>query len=196
MVTFTKEEWDILTYAAALQLAQEQIIGTDKTLPVKIEALRAAKEAEIERLVQSATEAGVTIDASKDVERIIDEAQRAIDGGLAPPGCVPSDYVNELRRRTVKALTDRLYEALPEIKRLREEGALLEIARDAARRNYDQILKDKPRPYIALHALLTLSRTFRAAAFARWSELLSGEPAFSATVRARAEEVLEERLRC
>jgi hypothetical protein len=56
----TLEEWDVLTRAAALQLAQEQIVGTDRTLPVKIEAVRAAKEAKIERLVRSPIEAEIT----------------------------------------------------------------------------------------------------------------------------------------
>jgi hypothetical protein len=91
----TLGEWDVLTRAAALQLAHERIVGTDRTLPVKIEAVRAAKDAEIERIVRSATEAEIAI--------------------------VPKDI-------------DRLYEPVPEVKRLREEMAVLVIARYAAQR--------------------------------------------------------------
>ena len=194
MTTFTQEEWDVLRFAAALQLAQERIVGTDRTLPVRIESVRAAKDAEIERLVQKATEAGTTIDLSEGISRIKEEAERVMDEGAVPLGFQPSAYVNDLRRRTVEAINERLYEVVPEIKRLREEKALLEVAGDAARRNYDQMVKDKPRPYVALHGLLTLSRTFRAAVRARWAELLGWGPVFSEAVRARAAEVLQRRL--
>lgn len=141
----TSEEWDVLIHAAALQIAHERIVGTDRTLPVKIEAVRACKDAELKGLVPSAIEA------------------ESVDG---------------------KLLGEK-------VKRLVGEIAVLELARYMAQRNYDQMLKDKPKPYVALRGLLTLSRTFGATLHARWAELLSGEPVFSAAERARAVEIIE-----
>jgi hypothetical protein len=71
------------------------------------------------------------------------------------------------------------------------EAALLTIALHFTQTNYEQMLKDKPRIYVALHGLLTFSRTFRAAAYARWAELLSGKPVLSAAERARAVKLIQ-----
>jgi hypothetical protein len=145
----TSEEWEIVTRAVALQLAEDQIFGTDRTLPVKIRAILAAKDAELKRIVPSATEAEIPIDGK------------------------------------------RLGEA---IKRLVEEKALLTIGLYFAQRNYE-MRKDKPKPYIALRGLLTLSRTFRATLRARWLVVqlrIVGKGAdFSATERARAVELIQ-----
>jgi hypothetical protein len=138
------EDWDVLTHVASLQLAHERIVGTDRTLPVKIEAVRAAKDAELKRLVPSAIEA------------------ETIDGKLLGE----------------------------EVKRLVGEIAVLVIARHVAQSNYDRMLKDKPRLYVASHGWLTLSRTFRAAVRARWAGLLGWGPVFSPTERARAVEII------
>jgi len=142
----TSEEWEVVTRAVALQAAHERIVGTDRTLPDKIETVRAAKDAELKRLVPSAIEA------------------ESIDGELLGE----------------------------EIKRLVGEKALLSVALYFAQTNYAQMLKDKPGIYISLHGLLTFSRTFRAAAYARWAELLRGrEFVFSSADRARAIEIIE-----
>ncbi len=77
-----------------------------------------------------------------------------------------------------------------ELMRLTQEGALLSIALHFAQTGYDEMLKNKPRLYIALHGLLTLSRTFRAAAYARWAELLGGRPVLSSADRNRAVEMI------
>jgi hypothetical protein len=140
----TSEEWKVVTRAVAIQLAQERIFGTDRTLPVKIEAILSAKHAELNRLIPSATEAEIPVDG----ERIVEEGKRLI-----------------------------------------EEQALLVIARVYAQRNYE-MLKDMPKPYIALHGLLTLSRTFRATLHGRCAELL-GWHGLSAAERARAVEMIQ-----
>ena len=139
----TTEEWDALARAVALEVAHERIVGTDRTLPIKIETIRAAKDAELKRLGPSAIEA------------------ESIDGNLLAE----------------------------EVKRLVGEIALLTMALFFAHRN-DELLKDKPKPYTALHGLLTLSRTFRAALWARWTELLRHGPVLSAAERSRALEVI------
>jgi hypothetical protein len=142
MAIMTSEEWEVVSRAVALQVAHERIVGTDRTLPVKIETVRAAKDAELKRAIEA----------------------EVVDGKLLAE----------------------------EMKRLVGEVALLTIALYFAQGNRDQMLKDKPRLYVALHGLLTFSRTFRAAAYARWAELLPwGRPVLSAAERARAVEVIE-----
>ncbi len=70
------------------------------------------------------------------------------------------------------------------------EKALLTIALYFTQKNYQE-LKDKPGLYVTLHGFLTLSRTIRAAARARWAELLWGKPVLSAAERARAVELIQ-----
>jgi hypothetical protein len=83
-----------------------------------------------------------------------------------------------------------LAKLVPEVKRLGEEKAVLVVARHTAQTNYEQMLKDKSKPYIALHGLLTLSRSFRASAYASLAKLLDGGPTLSDSERERAAEVI------
>jgi len=137
----TAEEWAVVSRAVALQVAQDRIVGTDRTLPAKIKTVCAAKDAEQTRLIE--------VDV--------------VDGNLLAE----------------------------ELMCLTGEKALLTIALYFAQKNYDEMLKGKPGLYVALHGLLTFSRTFRAAARARWAELLGWGPVLSPADRARAVEVIQ-----
>lgn len=77
-----------------------------------------------------------------------------------------------------------------ELMSLTGEKALLTIALHFAQRNHEE-LKVKSGLYVTLHGFLTLSRTFRAAARARWAELRWGKPVLSAAERARAVNLIQ-----
>lgn len=139
------EEQDILIHAAALLLAQEGIFGTDRTLSAKIDAVIAAKDAEMARL-------------QKD--------------------CLDDPELRDI---------DKL---VPGVTRLSEENGILTVARYVSQDNYDQMLKDKSQAYVVLHGLITLSRTLRAAAYARLARLLDGKSTLSESERERATRVI------
>jgi|HubBroStandDraft_1064217.scaffolds.fasta_scaffold00069_29 hypothetical protein len=139
------EENDVLIHAAALLLAEEGIYGTDKTLPAKIDAVIAAKDAEMEGLQRYCLH-GPEL---RDVDKVV-----------------------------------------PGVARLSEEKGILVVARYILQGKYDQMLRDKPKAYIALHGFVTLSRTFRAAAALSLAKLLGGGPALSQFERERATKVI------
>jgi hypothetical protein len=141
----TPEEHDVLIHAAALLLAGEGIYGTDKTLPAKIDAVIAEKDAEMEGLKRFCLD-GPEL---RDIEKLV-----------------------------------------PGVARLSEEQGILVVARYILEGKYDQMLRDKPKAYVALHGFVTLSRTFCAAAAMRFARLIGGGPALSESERERATRVI------
>lgn len=137
------EEWDVLTNAAALLVAQERIFGTDRTLTAKIDAVIAAKEADMEKLVAS------RLDECRDLDTLV-----------------------------------------PAVNRLSGEKGILIVARYMVQRKYDQMLSGKPKAYLALHGVITLSRTFRAAVRASVARLLHGQCVLSDSERELAVRVI------
>lgn len=177
--------------SSGLQVAQEQIVGTARALPGKIEQVRAAKNTEVIQRAQAADKAGTIIDVTADIKPIVQEvAQIANARGqwsaqlrtqvgnllqrvtqqtdLKTGAQIPRDLsklsvsqalqlekgledlsafgkeapaaINNLARRLRGALNDKLPS---DIQKLRGEESKLITARDAARKNWEQILNDK-----------------------------------------------------
>lgn len=177
--------------SAGLQVAQEQIVASARALPEKIERVRAAKDTNVQQMVQAADKAGTVIDVSKEIKSIVqDVAQVANRRGEWTPQLrnqvsnliqrvttqtdfktgqtVPLDLsklsvsrtlqlekglenlsafgkeapvqINNLARRIRGVMNDKLP---PAIQAERAAQSKLIVARDAARKNWEQILNDK-----------------------------------------------------
>ncbi len=75
--------------SAGRQVAQDRIVGTVKSLPEKIERVRAAKEAQAMQAVKAADAKGVTINVEQDIKPIVAQATQAINArGLLTQGTI------------------------------------------------------------------------------------------------------------
>jgi hypothetical protein len=79
---------------------------------------------------------------------------------------------------------------VPSVARLSEEQGILVMASHMMQDKYDQMLKDKPKAYIALHGLITLSRTYRAALYARAAREIGGGSMLPDSERQRATKLI------